>query len=62
MGWPMELGARSADRLEEKGRGQRAVLAIKLWARRLLMSSGFAVDLRTSRVLRLDGLGSSVTE
>ena len=29
---------------------------------RLLMSSGFAVDLRTSRVQRLDGLGSLVTE
>ena len=26
------------------------------------MSSGFAVDLRTSRVQRLDVLGSSVTE
>ena len=33
-----------------------------LWARMLLMSTGFAVDLRTFRVQRLDGLGSSVTE
>ena len=46
----------------EKGRGERAIIAMKLWARRLLMSSVFAADLKTSRVQRLDGLGSSVME
>ena len=31
-------------------------------ARRLLISVGFAADLRMSRLQRLDGLGSSVTD